>query len=73
MKRPSPDDAFLYGVVFFVIVGLAVAVVWAFQENKASEHALWGQGYCAALGGEWLTPTVCNVDGSVVPIPEESK
>lgn len=67
---------FWYALVTILIftVGMILATIFIIDPMKnAREHETWGQGYCAALGGEWLTAEVCNVDGKVVPIPEEER
>ena len=60
----------IVGLIFLMLLGIGFGVAEIARDN--ADRETWGRGYCTALNGSWLTAETCNVDGKVVPIPEEA-
>lgn len=73
MKRSTIGPLIAYLVGGAIGIGLILTGVFvnandrAEREHKAANTA-YSQGYCASLGGEYVTDTVCNVGGRVVTV-----
>lgn len=68
----STFEKVTYVVTFLLIVSFAAVIIkFGIEEGDTQTRELWGQGYCAALNGEWLNVDTCNVDGRVVAIPAD--
>jgi uncharacterized membrane protein YhaH (DUF805 family) len=67
------SDIAAWGLIALLVIVTVVGVQFLVADpmRDTAKRTTWSHGYCAALGGEWLTVDVCNVDGKVVTIPEE--